>query len=325
MKKYVRHIASALICFLCVLVLNFALPRLLPGDPVAYLTGFEEETMSPETYEYYYNALHLGESGISQFGHYLKSIFDGTLGYSYKKEATVSSLIAEKAGYSLQIMLPAVFISLLLSLLWGLHSGYKKGTVFDRISTSSVIVFNAVPAFMIAIVLAIVLSIKAGWFPYSGLSDSTVTQGTVAYFLDRIHHLVLPVAAVVLASFPSRYLLMRNTAADFADDKSVLYAKQRGLSDGKIKYGYLFKNIAQPFITMAGATVGGCIGGSIVVESVFSINGIGGLLDSAVTTLDYPLMQGILFVTTFAVVVSIVVSDVLCILIDPKVRKGGVA
>ena len=115
---------------------------------------------------------------------------------------------------------------------------------------------------------------------------------------------------------------MRNTARKIADEKYVLYAKARGLSDHKIKFSYMLKNIAQPFITMVGMSVSACIGGSLVVENVFSVKGMGKLLSEAVYTLDYPLMQGILFVTTGIMVLSIIVTDVVCIIIDPKIRLG---
>lgn len=321
MKKYVKHIVTAIICFLAIVALNFALPRLIPGDPVAYLTGFDEEEMAPEKYEYYYHALHLDESIGKQFGYYLKSIFDGSLGYSYKQEAQVSKLIGEKVGYSLQITVPAAIISIVISLFWGLRSGLKKDKLFDRASTAVLIVQNTMPSFLIALVLAIVFCVDLKWFPYSGLNGANVEAGTPEYFGDRIYHLIMPILAVVLASLPAKYLLVRNTAAKFADDKSVSYAMERGLSPIKIEFGYMFKNIAQPFIAMVGSTIGGCIGGSVLVESVFSINGIGGLLNSAVYTLDYPLMQGILFVTTLSIIVCVVSADILCILINPAVRK----
>ena len=128
---------------------------------------------------------------------------------------------------------------------------------------------------------------------------------------------------LTVAAAPSRYLLMRNTVRQVTEEKYVLYAKERGLSDRKIQFGYILKNIAQPFITMVGMSVSTCIGGSLVVEKLFSIGGMGRLLSDAVYTLDYPLMQGILFVTTAIMTVSIVVTDLICILIDPKVRFGG--
>ena len=258
-----------------------------------------------------------------QFGYYLRSLFDGTLGYSYKKEAPVSALIGQRLGYTLQITLPAVLLSTALGLLWGLHCGYKKGGVLDKLSTTFQIVVNTMPSFVIALVLMILFCFRQRWFPYTGLNSAGVPPGTAAYLWDRIRHLILPVLTLTIAAAPSRYLLMRNTVRQVTEEKYVLYTKERGLSDHKIKFGYILKNIAQPFITMAGMSVSTCIGGSLVVENIFSIGGMGRLLSDAVYTLDYPLMQGILFVTTAIMTVSIVVTDVICILIDPRVRLGG--
>ena len=322
MKETLRSIRTALLCFVIVLILNFLLPRMLPGDPVAYLTGFAEEDMTPAQVEYYRTALHLDESGFRQFLWYLRSLLDGTLGYSYKKNAVVSALIGERLGYTLQITLPAVALSTLLGLGWGLRCGTKKGSAEDSLSTSALIVLNAVPTFVLALVLMIFCCFTHKWLPYTGLNDAGVAPGTRAYVLDRLRHLLLPVLTLTLSTMPSRYLLMRNTAATAADEKYVLYARERGLSERKIRFRYVFPNIAQPFLTMVGMSVSTCVGGSLVLENIFSIPGMGSLLTEAVYSLDYPLMQGILAVTTLIMVVAIVVTDVLCVLIDPKLRKG---
>ena len=323
MKKYGKNLILALVCFLIVVALNFFLPRLLPGNPIAYLTGFSEEDMTPAQVTYYRQALHLDKPVSVQFGYYLRSLLDGTLGYSYKKEAAVSALIDQRLGYTLQITLPAVFLSTLLGLLWGLHCGYRKGSTFEKLSTTVQIIVNTMPTFLIALVLMILFCFRRRWFPYSGLNSAGAVPGAIGYLLDRIHHLILPVLTLTIAAAPSRYLLMRNTVSQVTEEKYVLYAKERGLSDRKIKFGYILKNIAQPFITMVGMSVSTCIGGSLVVENIFSIGGMGGLLSDAVYTLDYPLMQGILFVTTAIMTISIVATDLVCILIDPKVRLGG--
>lgn len=323
MKKYVRNIAIALVCFLAVIVLNFLLPRLLPGNPIAYLTGMAEEDLTPAKVEYYREALHLDENIFVQFGYYLQSLVDGTLGYSFKKEAVVSRLILERLGYTLQITLPAVVLSTVIGLVWGLHCGYKKEGKTDRISTASLIVLNTVPTYLIGLVLIILCCFENKWLPYTGLNTPGITSGSFTYFLDRVGHLFLPVLTLTAATVPSRFLLMRNTASKIAEEKYVLYAKARGLSPTKIKFGYMLKNIAQPFLSMVGMSVSICVGGSLVVENIFSIPGMGSLLNQAVSTLDYPLMQGILFVTTGIMVISIVVTDTVCILIDPKVRRGA--
>lgn len=323
MKKYGKNLILALVCFLIVVALNFFLPRLLPGNPIAYLTGFSEEDMTPAQVTYYRQALHLDKPVSVQFGYYLRSLLDGTLGYSYKKEAAVSALIDQRLGYTLQITLPAVFLSTLLGLLWGLHCGYRKGSTFEKLSTTVQIIVNTMPTFLIALVLMILFCFRQRWFPYTGLNSAGAVPGTIGYLRDRVHHLILPVLTLTIASAPSRYLLMRNTVSQVTEEKYVLYAKERGLSDRKIKFGYILKNIAQPFITMVGMSVSTCIGGSLVVENIFSIGGMGELLSDAVYTLDYPLMQGILFVTTAIMTISIVATDLVCILIDPKVRLGG--
>ena len=322
MRKYRKNIILALVCFLIIVVLNFFLPRLLPGNPVAYLTGFSEEDMTPVQIDYYRHALHLDESLPRQFLFYLQSLLDGSLGYSYKKESTVSSLIAARLGTTLQITVPAVLISTGIGLAGGLYCGYHKGKKRDRISTAFQILLNTIPTFLIGLVLMILLCFEHRIFPYAGLNSHGVPAGTWAYTADRLKHLVLPVLTLVLATAPSRYLLVRNTVSRASDDKYVLYAKERGLSDRKIRFSYVFKNVAQPFITMVGMSVSTCIGGSVVIENIFSIDGMGGLLSEAVYTLDYPLMQGILFVTTGIMVLSIVAADVVCLLIDPRVRMG---
>lgn len=322
MKKYGKNLILALVCFLIVIILNFFLPRLLPGNPIAYLTGFSEEDMTPAQVSYYRQALHLDKSILVQFGYYLRSLLDGTLGYSYKKEAIVSALIGRRLGYTLQITLPAVVLSTTIGLFWGLHCGYKKGSITDQLSTTFQIVINTMPTFLIALVLMIALCFRQKWFPYAGLNCAGVPAESAAYLWDRIHHMILPILTLTIASTPSRYLLMRNTVSRVTNEKYVLYAKERGLSDMKIKFSYILKNIAQPFIAMVGMSVGTCIGGSLVVENVFSIGGMGNLLSEAVYTLDYPLMQGILFVTTAVMTASIVTTDFICMLIDPKVRLG---
>lgn len=321
MKKYIKHIIIAFISFLLIVILNFLLPRLLPGNPIGYLTGLNEEGMSAEKYAFYYHALHLDENILSQFRYYLIDIFNGTLGYSYKKEATISSLIFSKIGVSLQITFPAAFFSILIGILWGVESGYKKNGFFDNFSTILLLTLNTIPLFAIALILIILFCFNLNIFPYYGISSGNYSPGSIEFFFDRLYHLVLPILTIIIGSFPSKYLLLRNTTAQFVDNKCVLYAKQCGLSNSKIKFSYILKNISQPVIAMIGTTIGNCFVGSIIVENIFSINGVGGLLNDGINTLDYPIIQGILFVTTLFMVICVMISDILCLLVDPKLRK----
>ena len=308
-------------CFVLVAVINFLLPRMLPGDPVAYLSGFAEEDMTPAKYEYYREALHLDEGLFPQFLYYLRSIADGTLGYSFKKEAVVSGLIKERLGATLQIALPSVALSSVLGLALGLYFGTKKDSKMDKTAGILNMILNAMPSFLIALLLLSIFSFKLDVFPYSGLSKAGMFPGRSGFLADRIHHLILPVLTLTLGILPSRFLMVRNNVAKEAGEKYVLYARQRGLSERKIRYSYILRNIAQPYITMTGMSVSLCVGGSLVVENIFSINGMGKLLTDAVYTLDYPLMQGILFVSTAIMVIAVIVTDILCIIADPRQQR----
>jgi len=320
-KTHIRSMATALCCFLLVILLNFLLPRLLPGDPVAYLSGFAEEDMTTAQREFYENALHLHDSLPRQFGYYLRSLLDGTLGYSWKKQDTVAALIRSRLGATLQIALPGVVLSSLLGLVWGLYSGYRRSSRQDRVSTGLLIVLNAVPTFLLGLGLLILFAFRLGWLPYAGLSSGNPAHP----FLDRVQHLILPVLTLTLAALPSRYLQMRSTAAELSSRKFVLYARERGLSHRRIRWCYVLRGALPPFLTMVGLSVSLCVGGSLVIENIFSVNGMGKLLTDAVYSLDYPLMQGILFVTTGIMVLSIVITDLLCILLDPQSRQGAQA
>ena len=188
MKDYRKNMRLALVCFLLVVVLNFFLPRLLPGDPVAYLTGFSEQDMTPAQVAFYEEALHLNKPLAAQFGYYLRSLLNGTLGYSYKKDAAVSALIGEKIGYTLQITVPAVLLSAGIGLLWGLRCGYKKDSLADRLSTTALIILNAVPTFLIGLGLMIVFCFQNRLLPYTGLNSPEAVRGTVGYAWDKVNY-----------------------------------------------------------------------------------------------------------------------------------------
>ncbi len=323
MKQYVRNLVAAIVCFLFVVLLNFLLPRLLPGNPIAYLSGFAEEDLTSRQIEYYTEALHLNEPILRQFDYYLRSLTDGTLGYSFKKKMTVSILIEERIGATLQITVPSLILSTVLGLIWGLLAGYGKNRLFDRLSCTFHIFLNVVPGFLTGLLFIIYFGFQNRLFPYTGLSSRGMVPGEPGFLLDRVQHLVLPVLTLTAGVLPSRFLLIRNTAATVTSEKYVLYAKERGFSSARIRYHYILKNIIQPFLTMLGMSVSLCIGGSLIIENIFSIKGMGQLLTDAVYTLDYPLMQGILFVITLMTTLSIVVTDLLCLLLDPRVYRGS--
>lgn len=322
MRKYAKNIITALIAFGVIIILNFALPRLMTGDPVHMLTGLNEEVLSLELYDYYFKQLGLDNPIYVQFFDYVKSLFNGSLGYSYHYNMTVSQLIGDKIGVTLQIALPAVIISSTIALFLGTYCGYKKNGVVDNVISTTAVLINAIPTFLIAMILVIVFAFTLSWFSYGGLNSIYVDGGFFAHAFDRIAHLFLPITCLVMASTPSKFIMMRNTTAQAIDEKYVLYAKLKGIKDSQIRRKHIFKNVGLPFITSVGMSVGTIVSGSLVIENIFSINGMGKLISTSISNLDYPALQGCLFVTSGVIIVAKILTDIACALFDPRVKYG---
>lgn len=287
---------------------------MMKGNPIAYLTGLDEELTSVQI-EYYEKALHLDEPLFKQFLYYLKSLLDGTLGYSFQKNSTVSTLIFERLKVTLLLVFPSAIIAAILGLTLALTAGFK-GSKTDKILTPLMILINSFPLFLLSLLLILFFAFDLKLLPYSGLA--TTKNGN---FLDVVRHLVLPVSTITIGLLPSRYLLVRNMTQKIAKSRCILYQQERGLGNNTIRYCYILPELLTTFLTNVGLSIGSGIAGSVVVESIFSINGMGRLLTQAVYTLDYPLMYGILFVTSLAMLISIIIVDILSFLLDPRQRR----
>lgn len=315
-----KKLIISFVCLLIITIFNFMLPRLMPGDTVLMLVGMDEEVVSEEQYEYYKEKIGADLPLSEQFFNYLKGVCTGNLGYSYHHNASITSLIAARLPNTLQIALPAIVISSLIAMILGCLMGMKKGSPAEHSITSLQIIFDAVPSFLLGLLLIAFFAFKLGWLPSGALNSIRIPEGPFSAIWDRIKHLILPVLTLVLGSTPSKYLMVCNTVARQRNEKYVLYARSRGLSDTRIAFFHIFPNICQPFLTMVGMNIGFIVSGSLVIENIFSIKGMGSLISQGITSRDYPVLQGCLFVSALVIIASMLVTDFLCILIDPKVR-----
>ena len=213
-------------------------------------------------------------------------------------------------------------LSSIIGAVFGCVVGYKKYSRMDNYITTGFIAINAVPIFFLAMVMVTIFSFKLDIFPLGGLSSVRVPNTFWGAVLDRIWHLILPVATITLVSIPMKFLVVRNSVAAAKDEKYVVYAKSRGVSDWRIKFIHIFKNVSQPFITIVGLNLGFAISGSMITEVIFSINGMGSLIYDAAIFRDYPTLQGSFLVISVMVILANILTDLLCIMIDPRQREG---
>ena len=313
-----KKIVTSVICLAVILVFNFALPRLMPGDTVLMLVGMDEGVVSADEYAFYAEKTGANKPLLQQFGEYLLGVFRGDLGYSYHHKAEVSQLILRRLPATLQLALPAVILSSLIALALGCLMGMKKGRPVENAVTGMQIALDAVPSFLLALLLLALFAFRLGWLPMGALNSLRVPEGGA--LRDRIWHLILPVGTLVLGSVPPKYLMLCSTVARQREEKYVLYARSRGMGEAKIAFTQILPNICQPCLTMVGMNMGFLLSGSLVIENIFSIKGMGSLMMQAVTARDYPVLQGCLFVSALMVVLFHLLTDLLCLLLDPKAR-----
>lgn len=315
--KIGKSLIFSIVALVAIFIVNFFLPRLMPGDPLANLVGADESTMSQDEYDALYHEMGLDKPLYEQFFDYVGNLFRGEWGYSYHRGQDVGEVIAQKIPRTLQVTLPAWILSALLAYWLGLVAGCKKNKLTDVGLSATMVLFDAVPTFLMAIVLLIVFAFEWKILP-SGALNSVGRDD----FWDRLRHLVLPVLTLVLASTPKKFLLMRNQAAGVADDKYISYARAKGLSGARVRNAHVFPNVAPAFISMLGTSFGNMIAGSIIVEKVFSIDGVGMLVNRAIYDKDFPVLQGALLVIAVSVIVSNFIADTVCALADPKQRRS---
>ncbi len=315
-----KKIWISLICLAVMVVFNFALPRLMPGDTVLMLVGMDEQAVSRAEYDAYAQKLGVNDPLLTQFGRYLADILTGDLGYSYHYNAPITELIAARLPNTLLLALPSILLSSALAMALGCLMGMRKGRPAERAVTSLQILADALPSFLVGLLLIALFSFKLGWLPMGALGSLRPPDGPLGVVGDRIVHLILPVATLVIGATPAKYLMVCNTVARQRNEKYVLYARSRGVSDAGIAFRHIFPNICQPFFTMIGMNVGFIVSGSLVIENIFSIKGMGSLISQAITARDYPVLQGCLFVSAVVIVAVNLLTDLLCVAADPKVR-----
>lgn len=318
-KKIGKSLIFSIIALVAIFVVNFFLPRLMPGDPLANLVGADEKAITQQEYDALYHEMGLDLPLGKQFANYVSDLFKGEWGYSYHQGKDVGGVIFEKIPRTLQITLPAWILSAVLACWLGLVAGNAKSRVKDIGITGGMMLADAIPTFLLAILFLILFAFEWQVLPSGGL-NSPFAKNT---FSDRLLHLVLPVATLTIVSTPKKYLLVRNQSANIQDEPYMTYARAKGLNNARLEIVHAFPNISSAFISMLGTSFGHMIAGSIIIEKVFSIDGVGMLVNRAISDKDFPMLQGALLVIALSVIVSNFIADAIAVLSDPRQRRAA--
>jgi peptide/nickel transport system permease protein len=312
-----RLVQSALV-ILAIVVANFFLLHLAPGDAVDVLAG-ESGSATPEFLAHLRQDFGLDQPLYVQLLKYVKNIVTLDLGYSFRHGSTVLDLILARLGPTLLLMGTTIVLSIGFGILLGLVAATKPNGWRDNLISVVALISYATPLFWVGLMLILVFAIKLGWLPTSGMENIAAFNTGWAQVGDIARHLVLPALTLSLFYLALYVRLMRSAVLEQAGKDYVTTARAKGLTERRIMFGHILRNACLPIVTMAGVQIGNLIGGSVIVESVFAWPGFGLLAFEALFTRDLNLLMGIFFISACLVVGVNIVVDLVYSFLDPRI------
>jgi peptide/nickel transport system permease protein len=317
-------LVGALLSLAFVLVFNFFLFRVLPGDPAKNLT--RNRLVPAEQVQVLRESFGLGKPLPQQFATYVRDTLRGDLGISYKFRRPVSEVIAQRIWPTVLLLGVSTMLSTVIGLWIGIRGAWRRGSVFDRVSLGSALALYAMPEFWLGILLLIAFGVGVGPFPgpfpTGGLSSPDTELASLAGILDVARHLFLPCLTLTLAYLAEYALVMRSSLLDELGEDYLVTARAKGLRDALVLRRHAVPNALLPTTTLIFLNLGFVVSGAITIETVFSWPGLGLLGYEALRTPDYPLLQGVFLLFSAAVIVANAAADLLYAYLDPRVRTG---
>lgn len=331
MKGYFKYFSNKAMWFLITLVaaflLNFILPRLMPGDPVAAIVARQAQGMSNTAgvqaiYDQYAEQFGTNKPMLEQFILYVKNVFRGDFGYSFSQyPRTVADVIRSSIGWTIGLQLPAIIVGWILGNVLGVLAAYRRGG-FDKFLMPGSLFMSSLPAFGMAIVLLMVFAVILRWFPTSGgYGFDKIPNLSWDFAWSVFVHYQLPFWALVLIIIGGQAIGMRSMAIYELNADYVKYSRFMGIKDGTI-VGYVFRNAMLPQVTGLALAIGTMVGGALVAEIVFSYPGLGNTILTAVRGQDYPLISATTLIITIMVLAANFALEIVYGFLDPRIKAA---
>jgi len=305
--------------------INFFLPRLMPGDPASTIFARYQGKLQPDQLDAMKKAYGLSNDPLpKQYVTNIWNLLHGNLGISILHFPTpVTDVIGQSLSWTFLLGGTALFLSFLLGSFFGIIGAWKRGGALDSIMPPVFIFAGAFPYFWLATLALYFLGFVHPIFPLRHAYSDSLSPGWNLTFAWSIGtHLFLPAATVVFVSIGGWMLSMRNTMLSTLSEDYITMAEAKGLRSRRIMFNYAARNALLPNVTALGMAVGFVLSGALLTEVVFSYPGLGYQLINAVQNLDYPLMQGLFLMITFAVLIANLIVDIVYVRLDPRVRAS---
>jgi peptide/nickel transport system permease protein len=315
-----RKSAYAIITVVVVIIFNFLLFRVMPGDPARILIprGHNVPLSLIEKMRQFYG---LDKPLLTQLYTYIVQTLQLNLGYSFYYKAPVTDIIAAWLPNTLILVGISEVIAIVLGFSTGAIAGWRRGKRFDLISTSFALTTWSMPTFWLGIMLIMIFSVQLGIFPVGGVRTAEMANANILEQIEDMGmHLVLPVIALTLVSFAEYLMIMRNSLVDVMTEDFVLTARAKGLTEEQVLRRHVVPNALLPSVTTIAIALSFIVGGALQTEIIFSYPGIGMLTFMAIEFRDYTLLQGLFFIDAVLVIIANFAADIVYTYIDPRVK-----
>ena len=325
---FIERTVQAFLTLIAVFAMTFALLRLMPGGPMAFLKAKLAQSgrdMSQEEIDArveLYTNIHPDKPIPQAFFEYTTSLLQGDLGRSLWYNQPVMDILAQAMPWTIFVSAVSLLGTFAIGIVLGALMAYSEGTRFDLSSSTVSIVITSVPFYVVAVLLVWVFGYKSGVFPTGGRVDTSLTPGMNPAFITSIlYHAALPILSLVIAGFGGRALSMRGNSIQILGNDYLRVARLRGLPERRIALRYVGRNAILPMYTSIMIAIGSLFGGSIILEMIFLYPGLGYYVFQSLGARDYPLLMGGFLFITIATILGVYVADMTYGLVDP--RAGG--
>jgi len=317
----IKRILFAIPLLLGIATIIFFVIHIAPGDPMEMLTNENQRHVpDQQIIEAFRIKYGLDQPVHIQYIKWLKNCLSGDLGESFKHHRPVTTLIAERIPFTLQLTILALFFDAFFGILLGIVSAIKQYTFTDKFLSIGSLVIYSVPGFWLALMLVLIFSVNLGWLPTSQTRSLNYDLlSTYNQIKDRLLHLILPVFVLGIASAASTARFLRSRLLEVLSEEFILAARARGLKERTVIFGHALKNALIPVITIYGMSLPFLLGGAVLIESIFSWPGMGSLAIEAVQNRDYPLILATTMMGAILVVLGNLLADIAYTIVDPRV------
>ena len=299
-------------------LISFIAINLAPNS--FFASGELNPNITPEAIEELKKIYGLDKPLYIQFFSWIYSILQLDFGISFTSGEKVKEEILSRIPITLTINIVSMILIFIISLYFGIKSAMKKNSIFDRFTNQLSLLSFSMPSFYLALVLVLVFSIKFELFPIAGL-HSVPNDGSLNYYLDFAWHLTLPIFIIVFGGIGSLILYIRALTIEILKSDYIFFARARGLDNKKILRYYILPNLYPPVITLLGLSLPGVIGGSVILETIFSIDGMGLLFYQSALSHDYPVIMGILIIGAFLTLIGNIFADLILLKLNPNYNE----